>query len=182
MKKSSTHWVLWVLYIISWIIFVGLGIEAGSFLTNAVFALVKPEAVKYLWKQVDLTNLLQYDRIHFFVVALVLTIVSVLKAVLFYTIIRLLHKKKVSWSQPFNQTLVNFVNTAAAITLLIGIFCNSVMNYTHWLERNGVNMPQIHELHFDGGDVWLFMAIILFIIAQVFKKGIEIQTENELTV
>jgi hypothetical protein len=30
--------------------------------------------------------------------------------------------------------------------------------------------------------VWLFMSVTLFVIAQIFKRGIEIQTENELTV
>ena len=43
-------------------------------------------------------------------------------------------------------------------------------------------MPDTQLLHLGGADVWLFMAVILFIIAQIFKRGIEIQTENELTV
>jgi hypothetical protein len=33
-----------------------------------------------------------------------------------------------------------------------------------------------------GADVWLFMGVTLFVIAQIFRRGIEIQTENELTV
>jgi hypothetical protein len=37
-------------------------------------------------------------------------------------------------------------------------------------------------LHLGGADVWLFMGVILYIIAQIFKRGIEIQAENELTV
>jgi hypothetical protein len=179
---STTQLILRMLYILSWIIFIGLGIEAGGFLTNAVFALVKPDAIKYLWKEVDLSALLSYDRTHFFTVVLIITIISVLKAVLFYQIIRVLHNKNLSLSQPFNQLLVRFINIASFFTLLIGIFCISGMNYSYWLRENGASLPDINELHFDGGDVWLFMAVTLFIIAQIFKKGIEIQTENELTV
>ena len=50
------------------------------------------------------------------------------------------------------------------------------------LVKKGVNMPDIQYLHLGGADVWLFMGVILFVIAQIFKRGIEIQTENELTI
>ena len=38
------------------------------------------------------------------------------------------------------------------------------------------------NIKFEGADVWLFMAIILLIFGMIFKKGIELQSENELTV
>jgi hypothetical protein len=37
-------------------------------------------------------------------------------------------------------------------------------------------------LNLSGADVWLFMGVTLYVIAQIFKKGIELQTESELTV
>jgi hypothetical protein len=43
-------------------------------------------------------------------------------------------------------------------------------------------MPDTQFLRLGGADVWLFMAVVLFIIAQIFKRGIEIQSENELTI
>jgi len=43
-------------------------------------------------------------------------------------------------------------------------------------------MPDVQYLRLGGADVWLFMGVTLFVIAQIFKRGIEIQTENELTV
>jgi hypothetical protein len=43
-------------------------------------------------------------------------------------------------------------------------------------------MPDAESLHFGGADVWLFMGVTLFVIAQIFKRGIEIQAENDLTV
>jgi len=45
-----------------------------------------------------------------------------------------------------------------------------------------VKMPDTQHLRLGGADVWLFMSVTLFVIAQIFKRGIEIQTENELTV
>jgi hypothetical protein len=43
-------------------------------------------------------------------------------------------------------------------------------------------MPSIQNLKFDGADVWLFMGVTLLIVAKIFKRGIELQTENDLTV
>jgi hypothetical protein len=56
------------------------------------------------------------------------------------------------------------------------------VNYAEWFESKGVVMPDSNLLKIDGAGVWLFMSIVLFIIAQIFKRGIEIQEENELTV
>ena len=43
-------------------------------------------------------------------------------------------------------------------------------------------MPDIADLNLDGADIWLFMGVVLLVIAQIFKKGVEMQTENELTI
>jgi len=179
MKKNV---VLWILIIISWIIFVGVCIEAGGFIANSVFVLFKPEFVRYLWQQVDLTELFNHDRGYFFVMTLVIGIVMVLKAWLFYGIIKILHDKKSTLAQPFNEAIRRFILSSACIALLIGLFSNSGARYSQWLTQKGINMPDIQALNLEGADVWLFMSVILFVIAQVFKKGIEIQTENELTV
>ena len=40
----------------------------------------------------------------------------------------------------------------------------------------------LYNIKFEGGDVWIFMATILLIFALIFKKGIELQSENDLTV
>lgn len=43
-------------------------------------------------------------------------------------------------------------------------------------------MPDVRQLSFGGADVWLFMGVTLLVIAYMFKRGIEIQSENELTI
>jgi hypothetical protein len=35
-------------------------------------------------------------------------------------------------------------------------------------------------LDFAGGDIWIFMGITLLVIAQILKRGLEIQEENDL--
>jgi uncharacterized membrane protein len=47
---------------------------------------------------------------------------------------------------------------------------------------NVSSFPSIRNIQFEGADVWLFMGVILTIFALIFKKGIELQSENDLTV
>ncbi|MCD2423658.1 DUF2975 domain-containing protein [Niabella pedocola] len=180
MKKNTI--LLWVLIIVSWIIFVGLCIEAGGFITNSAFVLFNPDKVRYLWQQADLSDLFKSDHGYFFVMTLVIGIVMVLKAWLFYGIIKILHNKKLTLSQPFDETIRRFILTSAFIALLIGLFSSSGAQYSEWLVKKGIRMPDLQALRLDGADVWLFMSVILFVIAQIFKKGIQIQAENDLTV
>ena len=181
MKLSSTT-MLRILYILSWIIFVGVCIEAGGFIVNAVFALVNPGVVKKLWQQVDLSDLFKYDHGYFFVITTIMSIAAVMRAWLFYLIIKILHDKRLNMTQPFKKEVGRFIFNIAYVTLLIGLFSYGGVNYAAWLAKQGVHMPDIQYLRLGGADVWLFMSVTLFVIAQIFKKGIEIQTENDLTV
>lgn len=180
--KITSRQTLNVLLIISWILFAGLGIEAGAFLVNAVFAIARPDLIPYLWKEVDLSELFKYDHGHFFVITLIIGITSVLKAWLFFLIIRILHNKDLNLAQPFNKTVRRFIFNLSGVTLLISFFSSYGIDYAAWLTKQGVKMPDTSDLSLGGADVWFFMAIVLFIIAQIFKRGIEIQSENELTI
>ena len=179
--KKSIKW--WILYILSWIIFVGVGIEAGGFITNTVATLIlNPVGAKHFWQQADLSSLYYYDRVYFIIETSFMCIVAVLKAWIFYVIIQIQHSKKVSISQPFNKAAERFIFIIACLSLFTGLLCLWGAKYAAWFVTQGVKMPDIQYLGIGGGDVWVFMGVALFVIGQVFKKGIEIQSENELTV
>jgi hypothetical protein len=180
--KISTKLTLQILLILSWIIFVGLCIEAGAFIVNAFFALAKPAALKYLWQEADLSGLYRYDTGHFFSETLTMGIVAMMKAWLFYLIIKILPDKKLNLAQPFSKDVGRFIFNMSYLALLISLFSWLGARYAGWLTKQGVKMPDIQHLQLGGADVWLFMGITLLVIAQIFRKGIEIQTENELTV
>jgi hypothetical protein len=181
--KISTTQILKALYILSWIIFIGVCIEAGGFLFNAFFTLLSnPVSIGRYWQEVDLTGLYKYDHGHFFVETLLMSIVAVMKACMFYLIIKILHNKKLDMSQPFSTEVRRFIFNMCYLALGTGLFSWQGAKYTEWLVKQGVNMPGIQYLRLGGADVWLFMGVILFVIAHIFKRGIEIQTENELTI
>ena len=172
-----------ILYVLSWIIFVGVCIEAGGFIFNAFFTLVvNPVDAKTFWQEIDLSSLYKYDPGYFFVETLLMSIVSVMRAIIFYLIVKLLHDKKLNIAQPFSREVGRFIFNMAYLALGTGLFSWWGAKYAAWLVKQGVKMPDIQYLRLGGADVWLFMGITLLVIAQIFKRGIEIQTENELTV
>ena len=85
-------------------------------------------------------------------------------------------------SQPFGSEMGRFIINLSYLAFGIGVFSWWGVKYSEWFVEQGVQMPDIHYLRLGGADVWLFMSVILFVIAQIFKRGIEIQSENELTV
>lgn len=180
--KLQTSFALKALYIITWIIFVGVSIEAGGFIVYLIFSLAKPEVVPHLWKEADLSGLLQFDRGQFVVQMSIIIIVAIARATLFYMLIKLLHDKKFDAKQPFNIHVVSFIQLSSYLTFVIGFFSGYGKQRTAWMIENGVKMPDLEQMRLGGADVWVFMGVVLLIIAQIFKRGIEIQTENELTV
>jgi hypothetical protein len=174
--------ILLVLYVLSWIIFVGLCIEAGGIIFNSVYALNKPVVAEHFWNNTNLSALYAFDKGHFMVQTFLMSIVSILKAFLFYLIIKLFYDKKFSIEQPFSKDVTNMVFSIGWLCLGAGFFSSFASGYAAYIERQGVEMPDIENLRVGGADVWIFMAVALFVVGQVFKKGIELQTENELTV
>jgi len=81
-----------------------------------------------------------------------------------------------------NSEIGLFIINVSCLAFGIGLFTAWGVKYTGWLVAKGVKMPDTHHIRLGGADVSLFMSVILFVIAQIFKRGIEIQSENELTV
>jgi hypothetical protein len=181
--KITTNQVLKALQLLSWIIFIGLCIEAGGIIFNTFYTFfINPANTYSFWGKADLSGLYKFDHGYFLVIAMTMSIVAVLKAIMFYLIVRLFAEKKLDMSKPFSMELRNFILNLAYLALGIGLFSCSGFKYSVWLAEQGIRIPDPQSLHIAGADVWLFMAVILFVITQIVKKGIEIQNENDLTI
>ena len=181
--KLNTTQILRILHALSWILFIGLCIQAGGFIFNTFYTLViNPVDAGHFWTGVDFSSLYHYSHGHFLAEASLMCLVTIGKAYLFYLIVKMLSSKNWSISQPFSKELGQFIFKMAKTVLLIGVLSGVGIEYTITLMRRGVTTPGIDALRFGGADIWLFMGMALLVIAQIFKRGIELQTENELTV
>ena len=182
--QITTSQILKVLQILSWIIFIGLCVDAGGVAVNTIITLfINPLGVENFWEGADyLSGLYKFDPGHFFVIALIMTIVAVLKAIMFYLIVKLFTEKKLNISRPFSLELRRFILNLSYLALGIGLFAYYGFKYSLWLTTQNVKPADLQSLHIAGADVWLFMAVILFVIVQIVKRGVEIQNENDLTI
>jgi len=181
--KITTKQILKVLHIFSWIIFIGLCIKAGGILTNAFYVMIfSPAFVNNFWDGLNLSGLYHFDKVYFLTLTIQMSIVAVLQAILFYLIVKILYDKKLDMTQPFNTAMKKLISNISYLSLGIGVFSYWGAKNTKWLVEKGVTMPDIQSLGLGGADVWIFMGIILLVIAQIFKRGMEIQAENDLTI
>ena len=183
--SSRTDFFLKTLHVIAWVIFIGLCIESGGLIVNAFISLfINPLASSKFWGGINLYPLYQFNLSYFVTIVALLIIISILKSILFYMIVNLFHKKKLNLSAPFNETLGKYIFRLSYVVFTIGLFNYWGNHFVRWLsfKINDGSSPSIQNIKFESADVWLFMGVILTIFALIFKKGIELQSENDLTV
>ncbi len=181
--ETKKDYAFIALNVISWIIFIGLCYEAGAYIFSMVFNLFfNPFGEGKLWDVMNLKELYNYNQSYYDTIASLMVITAVLKALMFYLIVKIFHDKKFDLSHPFNEPVRKFIVNIAWLALGIGFFSYWGAKDTANFVAEGVNMPAIQHMNLGGADVWLFMGVTLLVIGRVFKKGIEIQDEIDLTV
>lgn len=140
------------------------------------------ELSSHFWGYIDLSKLYQSNQVLFVILTSIMSIVTVLKAVLFYIIIKIFTDKKINLSNPFTQALGKYLYGITYCALGIGLFSKWGGDLLKWIANQNINMPLIENLKLAGADVWLLMGFVMLVFAIIFKKGIELQSENDLTV
>lgn len=177
--SKTNNFVFWGLYIVAWLIFVGLSIEAGGLLVNFFFSLFKPEFVQNLYQKLDLTEMYNHSKLLFFGIYSFILTISILKACLFYIVIRLMHKMDLS--KPFNTYVVRQISLISYYTLSIGLLSYIARQLVKNLKHHGFVTDNLNQFWADS-QAFILMGAIVYIIATIFKKGVDIQNENDLTV
>lgn len=181
--KKQTDYVKMALLGISWLIFVGVSIEAAGFIVNTVITVFYEPPLGYVyWSGLDLSAAYRHHQGQFVTLAATIAIAAVLKAIMFYIIVALLHNKKWSLDRPFQEHAVRSIELIAYLALGIGFFSFWGSKVQANFASQGVPVLSLQQLRIGGADVWLFMGVILLVIARIFKRGVDIQLENDLTV
>ena len=175
--KIRTEQILTFLKIVAWLAFVGYAIKAGAQTVALVVGVINPELRDKLYEANSLLfKLLKYNSSYFVNAMSLLVFLSAFKAHVWYLVIQLLSKLKLQ--TPFSRDIAKRLEKIAFE--LLGIWLVNIvgMTYVKWLEKN--TGEQLGDL--GVGDEFLLFAAIVYIVAQIFKRGIELKEENELTV
>jgi hypothetical protein len=177
--KTKNDFILIVLNVVSWIIFIGLSIEAGGLIVNFAFSVFKPEIVGNLYQKLDLSGLYQQSKWAFFGMYGFVLFIAVLKAILFYIVIMLPYK--LNLSKPFSSFIAKKITQISYYTFSIGILSFIAQQTAKNLSHHGFEIDKLSQFWVDS-QAFILMAAIIYVIATIFKKGVEIQNENDLTV
>lgn len=121
--KITTKQILTILLILTWIIFIGVCIEAGGVLFSAFYTLAINSAnAAHFWVGNDLSELYARDSGQFLVEALLIGIASSLKAVMFYLILKLLSDKELRITRPFSEGVRRSILQLSFVAFGIGLF------------------------------------------------------------
>lgn len=177
--SKTNNFVFKALHIIAWLIFVGLCIEAGGLIVNFVYSLCKPEIVGYLYQKLDLSSLYQQSKSAYFGMYHFVIFIAVLKAMLFYWVILLLYK--LDLAKPFSSYAAKRITQISYYTFSIGILSFIARQTAKNLSHRGYEIDKLSQFWVDS-QAFILMAAVIYVIATIFNKGVEIQNENDLTV
>jgi hypothetical protein len=173
--KTKTGQILMAMKILAWVAFVGFMIEAGAILFSYFVSCINPEGAKNLYNGMNLYALRKADFWHYTLHVTFMIVVSVLKSFVWLKVIKMV--SELNLANPFKLEIANILEEISYV--LFGIWLFALLNSVHsvlLLKITGENYGSVFS-----GD-FLFAAGLVFIIAHIFKKGVEIQSENELTV
>lgn len=177
--SKTNNFVFWALYVVAWLLFVGLSIEAGGLLVNFFFSIFKPEFVSRLYQKLDLTQMYKSSQWVFFGMYGFILCIAILKAYLFYIVIRLMHKMDLT--SPFSTFVAAQIMRISYFTLSIGLLSfiarQTAKNLTHY----GFATESLSQFWADS-QAFILMGAVVYIIAVIFRKGVDIQNDSELTI
>lgn len=177
--SKTNNFVFKGLHIVAWVIFVGLSVEAGGLIVNFFFSLYKPEFVQNLYQKLDLSEMYKDSRSAFFCVYSFILTISILKAYLFYIVIRLMHKMDLS--KPFNTYVASQIAQISYYTLSVGLLSYIGRQLVKNLMHHNFDITSLNQFWTDS-QAFILMGAVIYVIATVFKKGVDIQNKNDLTV
>ena len=177
--SKTNNFVFKVLKIVAWILFVGLCIEAGGLLVNFIFSLYKPEFISNLYQKLDLSEMYTRNKWFFYGMYSFILAISFLKAYLFYIVIKLV--TKINLSKPFDNYVSSHITQISYYTFSIGLLSYIARQTAKNLLHHGYVTDNLNPF-WEDSQAFILMAAVIYVIATIFKTGIDIQNENDLTV
>lgn len=118
------------------------------------------------------THLLPYISLMSFIIAL-----AILKVQIWESLREIL--QEINLNSPFSIKIASMLEKMSYLILAIGIIYMAGDGYAGYLSKT---IDEVGKGFFKSDYQYLFSAGIVYVMAQIFKRGVEIQEENDLTV
>ena len=170
----NTKNILKIMHILTWIVFIGLCIKTGAILFNYLMSINSPEVAKNLFGGLNLYEFYNFSfREYTFIVSYKIALFAT-EAYIAFLVTQLLNN--LNLDKPFNidvQKLMQSISYSIFNLWILAILHNTHVRY--------IAKKQGFAFDLFSSD-FIFLAGVVFIFAQIIKRGIEIQNENDLTI
>lgn len=172
--KLRTENLLNAMKIIAWIVFIGLLIKTGTIVVTYGLSIYNPSLSENLFGGINLLEYRQYSFTQYSFLVFYKILLFSIEAFIAYLVIKLL--KGLDLKTPFSlvaQRTLERISYAVFYLWLVAIIHNTHVQF----------LAKRHDFSIDlFSSDFIFLAGILFVFAQIMKRGIEIQSDNELTI
>ncbi len=176
-SKTRTQLLLKIMLIVTWVVFIGLLIESGTLLFLYGLSILKPETAMNFYDGLNLYDIYQSSFWNYSITVVLMASVPIMNSLIALQVIKILSQFKIK--SPFTMEVA--LRLQKISTLIFGVWITLVFTGLYNLATFGlVELASLPKT--NSGDYVLIMAALIFIISQVFKRGVEMQTENDLTV
>ncbi len=170
----KTEKLLKIMKFISWFAFIGLLIRSGTILVTYLLSIENLEASRNLYEGLNLYQYRDHSFIQYSFIVSYKVILFALEAYIALLAIKLLRKLNIK--QPFNTTVQLLLQKIS-----YSVFYLWIVAIIHNIHVQIIGKKHSFEIDLFSSD-FVFLSIIIFIFAQIMKRGIEIQQENDLTI
>jgi hypothetical protein len=177
MKQND--FIFKALTVIAWVIFVALCIEACALLVNFIYSLYNPAVLKNLYQKLDLSEMYNRSTAAYYSIYTFILVIAFLKAGLFYDVIKLV--SKLDLNRPFSSFVSKQISSISYTTFGIGLISIVARQTANNLSHKGFDVNRLNDFWVDS-QAYILMAGVIYAIATIFKRGIEIQNENDSTI
>jgi hypothetical protein len=177
MKQND--FIFKALTVIAWVIFVALCIEACALLVNFIYSLYNPAVLKNLYQKLDLSEMYNRSTAAYYSIYTFILVIAFLKAGLFYDVIKLV--SKLDLNRPFSSFVSKQISSISYTTFAIGLISIVARQTANNLSHKGFDVNRLNDFWVDS-QAYILMAGVIYAIATIFKRGIEIQNENDSTI
>ena len=170
----KTEKLLKIMTFFSWFACIGLLIKTGTFLVTYLLSIENAEIAKNLYEGMNLYEYRTHSFAQYSFIIGYKIVLYTLEASIAYLVIKLLQKLNIK--QPFNDAVHQFMQKIS-----YRIFYLWIVAIVHNTHMQLIGKKHDFEMYLFSSD-FVFLSVVIFIFAQIVKRGIDIQSENELTI
>lgn len=171
MTKSKTEYLLKAMNLLAWVVCIGLLLKAGAILISFVISSTgSPTAAKDLYNGIELAAYKEFGFIHYFLIVSYKIFIIVIQAYIAFLMTRLLSDFNIS--QPFNSAVVQLMEKISYA--ILGVWLIAMIHNIHI----GLMEKTVGSATTEISGEFIILSGIVYVMAQMFKRGIEIQSEN----